>query len=113
VLVSLRVRDLTRSARFYRDSLGLPVERAGGGRLEERHAACSWPDGLRLLLFEAPPGEHSERLQLGFAVDDLTDAHTRAVASGAAVLHPPRDEPQGATARYADPDGNIVSLTEG
>jgi predicted enzyme related to lactoylglutathione lyase len=113
VLVALRVRDLAESARFYHDALGLQVAYAGGGLLEERHAVCSWPDGLRLLLFEAPPGEQTERLQLGFAVAHLPSAHDRAAATGATVLHPPRDEPQGSTARYADPDGNVVSLTEG
>ena len=113
VLVSLRVRDLSESARFYHDALGLAIRHAGGGLLEERHATCSWPDGMRLLLFEAPAGEQTERLALGFAVDDLPGSHDRAVATGAVVLHPPRDEPQGSTARYADPDGNVVSLTEG
>jgi len=113
VLVALRVRDLAESARFYHDSLGLEIAYAGGGMLEERHAECSWPDGVRLLLFEAPPGEETARLQLGFAVDHLPSAHERASATGATVLHPPRDEPGGSTARYADPDGNVVSLTQG
>ena len=50
--------------------------------------------------------------QIGFIVQDLESAHARAVIAGATVLHPARPEPWGATARYLDYDGNIVSLTQ-
>jgi predicted enzyme related to lactoylglutathione lyase len=36
----------------------------------------------------------------------------RVLASGAKVVSGPRSEPWGNTARYLDPDGNIVSITE-
>jgi len=34
------------------------------------------------------------------------------VAAGADVESMPRDEPWGRTARYRDPDGNVVALTQ-
>ena len=43
---------------------------------------------------------------------DITAAHQAAVAAGAEVLHEPRREPWGTSARYRDPDGNTVELTQ-
>jgi predicted enzyme related to lactoylglutathione lyase len=41
----------------------------------------------------------------------LDRLHEQAQNAGVTVLHPPREEPWGLTARYLDPDGNIVSMT--
>jgi predicted enzyme related to lactoylglutathione lyase len=51
-------------------------------------------------------------VQIGLASDALDAAHARLVAAGVPCDHAPRDEPWGRTARYRDPDGNSVSLTE-
>ena len=50
--------------------------------------------------------------QVGFRVDDIDEAHAAAVAAGAEVLHEPRPEPWGTSARYRDPDGNVIELTQ-
>jgi predicted enzyme related to lactoylglutathione lyase len=50
--------------------------------------------------------------QVSFRVDDIEAAHAAAVAAGAEVLHGPRPEPWGTSARYRDPDGNVVELTQ-
>ena len=114
VAVTLRASDLDASARFYRESLGLPLEEAGGGPLDERRfeLAGALDHGLAFALFQAAPGEESRRVQVAVEVDDLHGAHDRAIATGGAILHPPRDEPGGLTARYADPDGNVVALRQ-
>jgi len=39
-------------------------------------------------------------------------SHAHALSAGAEVVHDPRDEPWGATSRYRDPDGNLVSITQ-
>ncbi len=77
------------------------------------HAAISWYDGafLHFSLYQAK-GVATTGVQLGFPVDDLAADHERLVQAGIPVIHPPRTEPWGATARYADPDGNVVSLTK-
>jgi predicted enzyme related to lactoylglutathione lyase len=51
-------------------------------------------------------------VQLGFPVANLDQTHLRLKAAGVPVTHEPRKEPWGLTARYRDPDGNSVSLTE-
>lgn len=48
------------------------------------------------------------RQELAVEVDDLGEAHARAVAAGAEVL----SEPDGGAATYRDPDGNLVTLTQ-
>ena len=113
VFVALRVRDLEASARFYRDAIGIPLREAGGFD-EETHREYSWTDGayLHFALFPATPESETRCVELAFHVDDVDDAHTRALAAGAAVASMPQDQPWGRTAGYRDPDGNVVALTQ-
>jgi lactoylglutathione lyase len=123
VLVVIEVADVERSAALYRDGFGLdlhlddhegtihgPDDRWTSGR----HAACSWTDGayLHFALYPAKADGPSRNVQLGFNTDDLDAAHERALAAGAVLVHEPRDEPWGTTARYRDFDGNVLSLTQ-
>ena len=126
VLVLLEVADVDRSTALYRDGFGIDLhegadnEEAGSGEmvgdrwLAGRHAAHSWHDGayLHFALYQAKSTQTTTQAQIGFLVGDLVAAHARAIAAGATVLHPARPEPWGATARYLDYDGNIVSLTQ-
>lgn len=121
IVAILHVADLQRSVRFYRDLLGLPLE---PGRNEPEsdpwfgghHAEISWREGsyLHFALFPSRPPHHrvTTGVELGFSVDDVPAIHERLVRSGAEVLHEPRPEPWGLTARYLDPDGNVVGITE-
>jgi catechol 2,3-dioxygenase-like lactoylglutathione lyase family enzyme len=118
ILVVLEVENLAASIRFYRDLLGLPlvadIDHGGSDRwISGAHAATSWHDGafLHFALYQSK-GVVTRGVQIGFPVDDLVAIHQRLVAQGVRVDHAPRDEPWGKTARYLDPDGNSVSLTE-
>jgi lactoylglutathione lyase len=121
VFIALQVRDLDASTHFYRDVLGVPLSIGDNeDALDDRwigggHQEHSWREGayLHFALFPATGGRQpSEHTQLGFAVDDLRAVHRRVVAAGVNVLHGPGDEPWGMTARYSDPDGNVVGLTQ-
>ena len=110
VFVGLHVRDFGASAWFYREAFGVEFRQ---GQAPEPHAEVSWRDGayLHLALFPAEPGV-TQNAEIGFYVDQLDEAHARAVAGGAEVVREPRDEPWGRTAAYRDPDGNLVTLTQ-
>lgn len=122
VTVVLEVSDLDRSLALYRDGFGLDLHLSdhGGGDhgaddrwISGRHAATTWTDGafLHLALY-ASRGAVTSGAQVSLRVDDLAAAHRAAVAAGAEVLHEPRPEPWGTSARYRDPDGNVVELTQ-
>ena len=119
VTLVLEVADLAASEAFYRDGLGLALHagadnQAGDDRwLSGAHAAISWTDGafLHFSLYQAK-AQVTCSAQVAFASDDLLSDHARLVAFGAEVIHSPRPEPWGDTARYLDPDGNVVSLTQ-
>jgi predicted enzyme related to lactoylglutathione lyase len=119
VAVVLTVTDLDRAIALYQDGFGLDLhvgDHEGDDAFTSgRHAATSWDDGefMHFALYETKDGTASERAQIGFRVSDLDAAHARAVEAGADVLHEPKPQPWGRSARYADPDGNVIELTEG
>jgi predicted enzyme related to lactoylglutathione lyase len=117
VAVILGVSDLERSTALYRDAFGLDLH-PGDNKTDDRwtggqHAEISWRDGAYLhfalyLSKESP----TTGVQLSLRVDDITEAHSRAVDAGAHVLHQPREEPWGQSGRYEDLHGNVVELTQ-
>lgn len=119
--VALSVSNLARSLAFYRDVLGLPLrDESHDAELNDLwfggpHAAYSWTDGafMHFALYPSrePHRPVSTASQIGFHVADFDAVHARVVEAGLRVVQSPRDEPWGVTARYLDPDGNIVSIT--
>jgi lactoylglutathione lyase len=123
ILLVLEVADLERSLHFYRELIGVPlkadIDHAGAGHgdgdrwISGDHAALSFREGafLHFALYQSR-GVVTRGLQIGFPTDDLDGLHAKLIAAGITCDHGPRDEPWGRTARYLDPDGNSVSLTE-
>lgn len=118
VAVILEVSDLDRAVRLYRDAFGIdlhPAEHDNDDRwIGGRHAAQSWSDGafFHFALYAARSATVTTGAQVGFRVTDLDEAHKCAVAAVAKVIHGPRPEPWGRSARYWDNDGNVVELTQ-
>jgi lactoylglutathione lyase len=117
ILLVLEVADIERSLAFYRDLLGIPLKReldhGGTDRwISGEHAALSWHDSFFHFALYKSKGAVTRDVQLGFPVGDLDTMHRLMVAADVLVDVEPRDEPWGRTARYRDPDGNSVSLTE-
>ena len=116
--VVFTVSDLDRSEALYRSAFGLDFHMSdhGGddGFTSGRHAAISWtePGFMHLALYEAGDRGVTTRAQLGLRVDDLDAAHEQAAATGIEVVHGPIPQPWGRSARYRDPDGNVIELTQ-
>ena len=112
----VRVTDLERSLRFYRDALGLEVL-----RVQEV------PSGRFTLAFLAAPGDHSAQIELtynwdpevytggrnfghiAYAVDDIYAVCERLLAHGVTLSRPPRD---GAMAFVRSPDNISIELLQ-
>jgi predicted RNase H-like nuclease/predicted enzyme related to lactoylglutathione lyase len=109
VSVAFRVKDLERAADFYRRAFDLPLQEGEPLGLQ---AEVSWHEGAHLRFVLLPAGSDATTgAHIGLEVDDVEAAHRRATASGARVVHEPRDE-HGDRATYRDPDGNFVTLTQ-
>jgi predicted enzyme related to lactoylglutathione lyase len=117
VAVILEVSDFDRSVALYRDGFGLDLH-PGDNAIDDRwiggsHAEISWREGAYLHFALYPAKEQpTSGAQISIGVDSIDDAHEAAVRSGAHVLHEPRSEPWGRSARYEDFDGNIIELTQ-
>lgn len=118
VALVIEVSDLERSTKLYQQAFGLALEpahdHAGADRWSSgRHAAMSWSEGafFHFALYEARQ-DPTRRAQIGIRVADLETAHAAALAAGAELIHAPRKQPWGRSARYRDPDGNVVELTQ-
>ena len=121
IFIALNVSDIDKSIAFYRNGFGIDFHTDENKPLNDTwyggyHGEFSWGDGayLHFALFPALPPERpvSRDVQIGFRVASIEAAHDKALEWDVAVVHPPRQEPWGPTARYRDPDGNLISITE-
>lgn len=107
--VSIQVRDLEASTRFYTDILGFQVN-------ETRSDAIVFAQTSGAAFAIRKPMVDLEASRLGwgvgvwFAVPDADALHEKAVAHGARVLAPPANGPFGRMFVVADPDGYALTL---
>ncbi|MBA3906849.1 MAG: VOC family protein [Pseudonocardiales bacterium] len=108
--IALHVRDAERATAFYRDVLGLPHLYSYG---ELVFFDCA---GTRLYLQAVPEERWVPGSILYFTVDDITAAHERLTARGAAVQGAPRmihrhaDSVEEWMAFFDDGEGNTLAL---
>ena len=115
----LFVSDLDRAIGFYRDVIGVPL------RFRADAYAEFATEGAKFALFprtelpaligrHAPPDPASwPQGDVAFFVEDVDAEHARLQDAGVPVLAPPTDRPWGErTLHVADPDGNVVELTQ-
>jgi len=118
VTVVLVVSDLDRALKVYGDGFGLDLHvddhHGDDPWTSGRHAATSWTGGafMHFALYASKDGTVTSGAQIAFRVADLEAAHTRATAAGVEVVHGPKSQPWGRSARYRDFDGNVIELTE-
>jgi len=108
-VVYLYVRDLDRSLAFYRDVLGIPVERDAHNA---EWAEATFADGVRFALHpwhESVPAIGSGSVTIDFEVADLDEAIGRLREAGVETSEPLR-EFWGSVCSFTDPDGYQIDL---
>jgi predicted enzyme related to lactoylglutathione lyase len=118
VAVIIEVADLNRSAALYEEAFGVALEVGDNGGddrwISGPHRETSWVHGayLHFALYQAKTAERTAHVQISFQVDNVELAHVKALGAGAELVHGPRQEPWGRSARYRDFDGNVIELTQ-
>lgn len=97
----LCVADLQRSLRYYSDVLGFTNAEWGGDRFTHVHR-----DGAGIYLSEGDQGNPGTWLWIG--VEDITSLYDEYKASGARVLHKPKNYGWAYEMKVEDPDGHVL-----
>jgi len=108
--VSIRISDIERAVRFYRDTLGLTL-------LFQAPPQLAFFDcgGVRLMLSPAEPEFDHQGSVLYFAVEDIKAAHTALAAGGATFRTEPHmvaklPDREVWLADFLDSEGNVLAL---
>jgi predicted enzyme related to lactoylglutathione lyase len=110
--------DLAATAKFYGQFIGLelddePHQHDGN---DDLHYDLAWGDFetgeyVLLHLAQAKPGVRTTGAQIGITVEDVDAVHRRVAQFGVTVVEEPHDGEWGRSAKYEDPDKNIVSVS--
>ena len=115
----IRVRDLPRAERFYKEGLGLDELRRGttdhGGvwvlledRVSHQHLELNWyPAGSK---YDAPYSVGEAHDHLGFRTPDVTAATTRLIEHGGKLVEKWEENGVVEIAYLTDPDGLWIEL---
>ena len=108
--ISMRVHDVERAVRFYRDALGLPFLFAAPPRL-----AFFDCDGVRLMLSTPEPGFDHPGSVLYFSVEDIQQTRDTLAAHGVAFRTEPHKiatlaDREVWLANFEDTEGNTLAL---
>jgi methylmalonyl-CoA/ethylmalonyl-CoA epimerase len=108
--ISMRVHDVDRALRFYRDALGLPFLFAAPPRM-----AFFDCNGVRLMLSTPDPGFDHPGSILYFAVENIQESHDALASRGVAFQTTPHKVATLADrevwlADFRDTEGNTLAL---
>jgi len=104
-------KDPKKLAAWYRDVLGIPIEKWGGEMLP-----YDAPNHPPVLVWNAFPAgsdyfaPSTREFMIDFAVDDLTAFIARLQSKGVTILKRDDSDPSGSFAWIVDPDGTKIEL---
>ena len=111
--VFFKARDPKALAAWYRDVLGMPLERWGGAML--RYDAPQHPPVLTWNAFAATTNYFAPStadFMINYAVDDMDAFLARLETKGVAILKRQDDDQNGRFAWILDPEGHKIELWE-
>ena len=100
------VDDMGGAVAFYRDVLGLPL------KFESPYWSEFATGATGLALHPASPANPAGKVQLGFSVPHLAGFHERLTASGVVFTQPPTGVEGSLIARFLDPQGVEISVSQ-
>lgn len=105
------VANVDRTEAFYRDVVGLPVQRMKGDHGEPDMLTASTAGGVDLLFFQGEPRPGNSPIPVFELSDGGIDAVVDGlVRAGATLVTPVSEAPGGWSAEVGDPDGYQVSM---
>jgi catechol 2,3-dioxygenase-like lactoylglutathione lyase family enzyme len=107
VKITVRVANLARAALFYRDVIGLDVQRVS----EESACAASWLTLLQPTHFNDRVAPHPRNMLLTITVPSVEDVTKRAKAAEIEIICID-DRPSHEHLRLRDPDGHDLMITQ-
>ncbi len=105
------VNDIARTEAFYRDVVGLDVQRMGDDGSGNDWLMASTPGDVDLIFFaaECRPG-NTPIVVFQLAEGGIDDVAEGLAAKGATIVTPVSHAPGGWSSEFADPDGHVLSL---
>lgn len=105
------VSDIDRTEAFYRDAVGLAVQRNPGDEGESDWLVAPTAGGVDLIFFKGEPRPGNSPIPVFDLVDGGIDAIVDGlVKAGATLVTPVSHAPGGWSSEVADPDGYQISV---
>lgn len=105
------VKDIVKTEKFYRDTLGLPVDNMGDDGQGNDFLIAHTSGGIDLLFFQMEGTAGSSPIIVFEMAEGGIDAAVDGLAkAGATIVTPVSHAPGGWSAEFADPDGHVLSM---
>ena len=105
------ISDVEKTEAFYRDVLGLPVQRMGDDGTGNDWLMAKTANDIDLIFFkQASTSGDSPIVVFDVADGGIDDIVTKLAEQGATIVTPVSHAPGGWSAEFADPDGHVFSL---
>ncbi|MAS13328.1 MAG: glyoxalase [Nitratireductor sp.] len=105
------VNDIDRTEAFYRDVIGLDVQRMAGDEETGDWLLASIENNIELIFFqmESRPG-NTPIVVFDLSEGGIDDVVSGLAKKGATIVTPVSHAPGGWSAEFADPDGHVLSV---